>query len=45
VPWQGERTVADLFERMHPMHGSRTPDATAVGLALVTVLGSSKKKR
>ena len=36
---------ADLFERMHPMSGNRTPDANAVGLALVTVSASSKKKR
>ena len=45
VPWQGELTVADLFERMHPMHGKRTPAATSVELALVTVPSDSKKKR
>lgn len=34
-----------LFERMRPMHGNRTPDANAVGLALVTVPSFSKKRR
>ena len=45
LPRQGEQTVANLLERMHPMHGKRTPDANAVGLALVTVPVSAKKKR
>ena len=45
VPWQGAQTVADLFERMHPMHGKRTPDATSVELALVTVPTFGKKRR
>ena len=45
VPWQGEQSVEDLFQRMHPMHGKRTPDANAVGVALVTVPASPTKKK
>ncbi|HEY7638598.1 MAG TPA: hypothetical protein VH814_02650 [Steroidobacteraceae bacterium] len=44
VPWQSELTVEDLFQRMHPMHARRTtPDASAVGLALVTVAFNKKR--
>jgi hypothetical protein len=45
VPWQGEQTVEDLLQRMHPLHGKRTPDANAVGVALITVPTSSPKKK
>ena len=34
-----------LFRRVHPLHGKRTPDANAVGVALVTVPDSSQKKK
>lgn len=49
VPWQSEQTVEGLLHRLHPLQGKGTPDATTVGLALVTVplssAGPSKKKR
>ena len=36
VPWQREQTVEALLLRMCPVQSKPTPDAAAVGLALIT---------
>jgi hypothetical protein len=49
VPWQSEQTVEGLVHRLCPWNGKRTPDANAVGFALVTASSRpptpAKKKR
>lgn len=49
VPWQSEQTVEGLMYRLYPWNGKGTPDANAVGLALVSATAApaapSKKKR
>jgi hypothetical protein len=45
VPWQREQTVEGLVHRLHPLNGKRTPDATTVGLALITAAGAPAKKK
>lgn len=47
VPWQSELTVEELVCRFYPWNGKGTPDANAVGLALVTAAAvpASKNKR
>jgi hypothetical protein len=47
VPWQSELTVEGLVYRLYPWTGKGTPDANAVGLALVSApaVPANKKKR
>lgn len=49
VPWQSAQTVEGLVRRLCPWNGKRTPDANAVGFALVTASSASatpsRKKR
>lgn len=47
VPWQSALTVEGLLYRLFPWNGKGTPDANAVGLALVSAAAApaSKKQR